>query len=80
MLFRSVHYLSDVITGIIWGAVVGFLVFIFFMYVYKKVTPKIVYISTQYTSTGYKCTDVNFVLNILALTIVVVLILVPYFN
>lgn len=79
-LYLAVHYLSDVITGIIWGAVVGFLVFIFFMYVYKKVTPKIVYISTQYTSTGYKCTDVNFVLNILALTIVVVLILVPYFN
>lgn len=67
-LYLGVHFPIDILVGLVWGAVVGLLVYILFMKAYVRITPKLHYISTQYTKTGYSLTDIDIVLNILVLT------------
>ena len=73
-LYLGVHYPSDVLCGILLGIVVGILVYLFYIKMYFKISPKINYISNQYTSTGYDHDDIDMVMVILALTFVYVLI------
>lgn len=73
-LYLGVHYPSDILVGIVWGVLVGFLVYLIYMWMYKKITAKLHYISTQYTSTGYSLSDVDVVLNVLSLTFVYALV------
>lgn len=59
-IYLGVHYLGDVLVGILWGSLVGF----FFYFVYKKIAIKLnreshSFISSQYTSTGYLIIDME---------------------
>ena len=60
-LYLGMHYPSDIMAGLLWGAVVGVVVYIAFLYVYNRISPAIEYVSTQYTSTGYSFVDVDVV-------------------
>ena len=71
-LYLGVHYPSDILCGLLLGAVVGFLVYIFYYKMYYKISPKIKYISNQYTSTGYDYADLDMCLCILMFTLVYV--------
>ena len=44
------------------------------MYIYKKISPKIIYVSSQYTRMGYSITDIDMVMNVLMLTLAYVMI------
>lgn len=74
-LYLGVHFPSDVVVGTLWGAVVGCLVSRLYKYLYFKISPRLHYISTQYTKTGYDLNDIDFALNVLVLTITVVVIM-----
>ncbi len=52
----------------------GTISYLFFMYIYKKISPKITYVSSQYTRMGYSITDIDMVMNVLMLTLVYVVI------
>lgn len=52
-LYLGMHFPSDIITGIIWGALAGLLVYCLYLHVSHKMFPDTEYISTQYTSKGY---------------------------
>lgn len=72
-LYLGVHYPSDILCGLVIGVVVGLLVYLFYYKMYYKISPKIKYISNQYTRTGYAHDDLDFVMGVLMLTLVYVI-------
>lgn len=73
-LYLGVHYPSDVVVGFVWGALVGAVVYLMFLFIYRKISPKLHYVSSRYTRTGYSLTDIDVVLNVLMLTLSYVMI------
>ena len=71
-LYLGVHYPSDILCGMIIGIIVGILVYLLYYKIYLRISPKIYYISNQYTSTGYDHDDIDKVMVILMLTLVYV--------
>lgn len=71
-LYLGVHYPSDVLCGMIIGIIVGILVYLLYYKIYLRISPKINYISNQYTSTGYDHDDIDKAMVILMLTLVYV--------
>ena len=77
-LYLGAHYMSDIVVGILWGAVSAFIAYLVYRKLYFKVSPRLHYISSQYTRSGYSLSDIDMVLNVLVLTIVVVVIMACY--
>lgn len=73
-LYLGVHYPLDVLTGIVLGCVVGFLVYLFYHRMYRRISPEIKYISNQYTSTGYDHDDIDMIMTVLMVVLVYVVI------
>ena len=71
-LYLGVHYPSDILCGMIIGIIVGILVYLVYYKIYLRISPKINYISNQYTSTGYDHDDIDKAMVILMLTLVYV--------
>lgn len=71
-LYLGVHYPSDILCGMIIGIIVGILVYLLYYKIYLRISPKINYISNQYTSTGYDHDDIDKVMVIVMLTLVYV--------
>lgn len=72
-LYLGVHYPSDILCGLAIGAIVGALVYLFYFKLYYKISPKIKYISNQYTSTGYAHDDLDLVLCVIMLILIYVI-------
>lgn len=70
-LYLGVHYPFDVLAGIVWGCMIAVLVYIIFYKIYYKFNPRLNYISTQYSSTGYDRSDIDVVVAIFVITIAV---------
>lgn len=70
--YLGVHYPSDILCGMIIGIIVGILVYLLYYKIYLRISPKINYISNQYTSTGYDHDDIDKAMVILMLTLVYV--------
>lgn len=73
-LYLGVHYPLDVLTGIVLGGVVGFLVYLFYHRMYRRISQEIKYISNQYTSTGYDHDDIDMIMTVLMVVLVYVVI------
>lgn len=71
-LYLGVHYPSDILCGMMIGIVVGILVYLLYYKIYLRISPKINYISNQYTSTGYDYDDIDKVMVILMFTLIYV--------
>lgn len=71
-LYLGVHYPSDILCGMIIGIIVGILVYLLYYKIYLRISPKINYISNQYTSTGYDHDDIDKAMVILMLILVYV--------
>ena len=67
-LYLGVHYPSDILVGLLWGSVVATLVYLIYYRTYKRISPALNYVSTQYTSTGYSRSDIDMVMTILMFT------------
>lgn len=74
-LYLGAHYMSDIVVGILWGAIAGVIAFLVYKKLYFKFSPRLHYISSQYTRSGYSLTDIDMVLNILVLTVLCAVIL-----
>ncbi|MBR3445962.1 MAG: phosphatase PAP2 family protein [Prevotella sp.] len=64
-LYLGMHYPTDILTGLVWGALVGASVYWVYFKLYFKITPKLNYVSTQYTYTGYSRVDIDIVISLL---------------
>ena len=71
-LYLGVHYPSDILCGMIIVIIVGILIYLLYYKIYLRISPKINYISNQYTSTGYDHDDIDKAMVILMLTLVYV--------
>ncbi len=78
-LYLGVHYPSDVLVGILCGAVVGFVIYLVFIHFYLKISSRLHFISNQYTRTGYSLADIDIVLNVL-MTLYVIIIIMAIIN
>lgn len=67
-LYLGVHYPSDILVGLLWGGVVATLVYLVYYRTYRRISPALNYVSTQYTSTGYSRSDIDMVMTILMFT------------
>lgn len=74
-LYLGVHYPIDILCGIVWGIISGLVSYWTFYKFYFKVSPKINYISSQYTPTGYSTTDIDVVMVVIALILAVAMLL-----
>jgi len=64
-IYLGVHYPGDVLAGFLWGAVSAIAAYLVFRKLNTKVSPEDNYVSTEYTSTGYRISDVQVVISVL---------------
>ena len=68
-MYLGLHYPSDIFVGLLWGGVVGAVVYFIYLKSYLRMCPDFNYVSSQYTSTGYNRIDIDAVLLVLTLTL-----------
>ncbi len=69
-LYLGVHYPSDILCGLLFGAIVGSVAYWLHLRLYYKVTPHFRYVSEAYTKTGYSIGDIDMVIATLVLTFI----------
>lgn len=67
-IYLGVHYPGDILCGLVWGFVVGMSVYLFYRFLYKRISTDMNFVSSQYTSTGYALLDIDIILSVLMLT------------
>lgn len=70
-LYLGMHFPSDVLTGMAWGAAVGFFVYCLHVRLFAHVSKGGGFISTQYTSKGYTILTVDIVIATVVATYVI---------
>lgn len=71
-VYLGVHYPTDILVGMVWGCVMGCISYVAYDYLFYKHSPRINYISSQYTKTGYSYGDIDFVISIMVFTLAVI--------
>lgn len=61
-LYLGVHYLGDILVGFLWGIISAVVSYSVYRAIYFRLRPRLNYISSQYTSTGYNHEDIDIVL------------------
>lgn len=67
-LYLGVHFFTDVVAGMLYGTFVATIVYIAYRRIYKKMAVENIYISSQYTVSGYNRHDIDIVLFVLCAT------------
>ena len=67
-LYLAMHYPSDVAVGLLFGALAGTVVYLLYWGIYRQISPRQHYISTQYSSSGYLLEDIDVVSAVLVIT------------
>ncbi len=60
-LYLGVHFPGDILCGLLWGGVVGTLVYYFYRRMEHRFSGSMRFVSMQYTITGYQRSDVDVV-------------------
>lgn len=61
-LYLGVHYPADILVGFLWGILSAVVSYSVYRAIYFRLRPRLNYISSQYTSTGYNHEDIDIVL------------------
>ena len=69
-IYLCAHYPSDVFVGLVWGAIMGLLVYILYRKIARKILPVYNYVSSEYTSTGYSFGDIDMVVSVFVFTLI----------
>ncbi len=74
-MYLGVHYPGDILVGLLWGFIVGSLVYLIYYKVSKRVsTVNTRFVTAKFTSTGYLRTDIDIPIMVLILTLLYALI------
>lgn len=76
-LYLGQHYLTDILVGLVWGALSGIISYYLFRKAYCRISSVPNFVSSQYTSSGYSQLDVDTVLSVFVL--IVAYSLIPIF-
>ncbi len=71
-IYLGVHTPIDIFVGILFGTLAGLLMYLLFHFFEGKMSKRLTYYSSTYTSTGYRCTDFVLPVFVLALTLLYV--------
>lgn len=74
-LYLGLHYPADIVCGALWGIVSGLVGYMVYHKFYYKISPRINYISSHYTPSGYSMADIDAVVVVVAATLAVVMLL-----
>lgn len=77
-VYLGLHYPTDVVAGLVWGAVVGTSVYFVCRRVHRRLSAGNNFISTQYTRSGYSFDDIDVVMLVLAATLICTVIRAVY--
>lgn len=70
-IYLGVHFLGDILVGILWGGIVGVAVWCGMKRIEQRLfESKSTYVSEQYTSTGYETQDAEVVVSVLIYTFI----------
>lgn len=69
-LYLGVHFPGDILVGLLWGGIVGTVVYLLFRRVTRTLSDGMNFVSAKYTRSGYLTADVNIVVMVLILTII----------
>ena len=69
-MYLGVHYPGDILVGLLWGGVVGALVWLLYSRAEKRTGQSGSFISTRYTKTGYQHEHINVVVCVFLFTII----------
>lgn len=72
-MYLGLHYPSDIVCGLLWGSVCAIGVYYFYLRVSRRMFGEDNYVSTHYTSTGYRLCDVDIVVFVLVSTVLITL-------
>lgn len=72
-MYLGLHYPSDIVCGLLWGSVCAIGVYYFYLRVSRRMFGEDNYVSTQYTSTGYRLCDVDIIVFVLVSTVLITL-------
>ena len=73
-LYLGVHYPSDIVCGLLFGALIGFSAYLFYRKIYLRMFTRHVAYSSRYTKSGYYVADIDIIMNVLAFILCFVLI------
>lgn len=68
-LYLGVHYPSDILCGLLFGCLMGFIGYMVYLKIYLKISPQFHYVSSHYSSTGYALNDIDVVVCVMVLTV-----------
>ena len=68
-LYLGVHYPSDILCGLLFGSLLGFMAYVIYLKIYLKISPQFHYVSSHYSSTGYALDDIDVVVCVMVLTV-----------
>ena len=78
-MYLGVHYPGDIAVGLLWGGLVGTLVWMLHQHIVKRWSSGGNYISEQYTRSGYLHVDVDVVISILIFTFIYAILRACYY-
>ena len=73
-IYLGVHYPLDVLAGALWGILCGVMVYILYRWLSKRFSPPAHVISSSYTVTGYRHTDLRPILGVFPVIFVYIII------
>lgn len=66
-MYLGVHYPCDILCGLLWGGCVGIIMYVLYKFISKRYFYGIKFVSGQFTSSGYKLSDVDVVVTVLVI-------------
>ncbi|MDD7104855.1 MAG: phosphatase PAP2 family protein [Bacteroidales bacterium] len=69
-IYLGMHYPSDIAAGLLWGMISGALVYSGYRRAYMRLSPKLHFISSQYTKTGYGLADITLTINVMTASVI----------
>ena len=74
-IYLGAHYPSDVVVGLLVGAVIAVLFYLLSRKLFFKISSNFNYVSTQYSATGYSVTDIDMVLTVIGFLYILIIII-----
>ena len=69
-IYLGMHYPSDIAAGLLWGMISGALGYTGYRRAYTRLSPKLHFISSQYTNTGYGMADITLTINVMTASVI----------